>query len=176
MRTLRWDPFEAIYLDEAAPDYAHYDPVFVDELPEEQLEDDDLYWGRNVTWQGTPGYMLRIDADNVVPMPTNPWNPEHMAAILESIKQGRVLLEAPPARVTRVEEVDVQESQRAEEEGELDEYGLTSPWTRADIGQYTAVLTDNNHRAFAAIAAGEPYIYVYVLPNYRDDIDPDDFE
>jgi hypothetical protein len=32
------------------------------------------------------------------------------------------------------------------------------------------MLTDGNHRAFAAILAGEPFIYVYVLPNHRADV------
>jgi hypothetical protein len=172
---LRWDPAEEIGLDDAEPDYTHYDPLFYAELPED-ADEDELYHGRHVVWTGRPGYMLKVKAENVVPMLTNPFNAGHMAAIVESIEEDKVVLEAPPARVEIIDGVDIDETQEAEERGDLWEWNMTRPWTDHDAGEYYAVLTDNNHRTFAALAAGEPYVWVFVLPNHRDNVDPEDFE
>lgn len=38
-----------------------------------------------------------------------------------------------------------------------------------DIGMYWITLRDGNHRAFGALAAGEPYIWVYAIPDMTED-------
>ena len=47
--------------------------------------------------------------------------------------------------------------------------------TRTEQGEYYAQLLDGNHRAAAALLAGEPYIYVYVGENYRANVRKKDY-
>lgn len=158
------------------------------ELDLETLEDDDpdgIYYGRRVIWYREGGhYVIRVKAHLVQAMSGNQWDWNHFMGLYETIATGdRPLLETPAARVHTVSKADVayhEEILETQGEDELEQYleeaGIQASYTRADIGQYRAQLVDGNHRAFSAILAGESYIFVTVGPNYRDDIDPDDWE
>jgi hypothetical protein len=154
-------------LDAGDASCGHFEPVDI-----EDVDDDELYRGRKVSWIGEPGIMLRIDADNVVPMMGNMWGPDHFACVYEYIKnESNPVLSAGPARIYEVGEIDVTETQQAEEEGTLGEDGgMSRPWEDRDVGELYAQMLDGNHRAFAAILAGEPYVWVRVAPNYRNDV------
>lgn len=152
------------YLDNVEPDDAYFtQPTDFDE--------DDLYVGRRVAWVGVPGAMLRIDADMITATPGNPFNFGQLAFLRDAIANadGSIVLEAPAARIHTVSEAHMEESQRAFDDGE-DYGGMTRPWDPSDVGKLYAHLLDGNHRAFAAICAGEPYVWVIVGPNYRDDV------
>lgn len=131
-----------------------------------------LYRGRKVQWVGTVGKMVKIPASNVLFMEGNLWNFEHASAIYQRILHGDARLRAPAGRVHRVDAAAVAQAKKYAAAGELEyQLGMERPWTKADIGTYYAQLVDGNHRASAAIAAGEPFIWVYVgedsLPNVR---------
>jgi len=160
----RFDASDLLEMGE--PTYEYFDP---EEIPEH--DEDMLYRGRNVTWVGHPGVMMRIEADMVLPIRENIFYPDHIATLVDYIdNHPDPILRAPPARVHFVKEVDVEETQELEEQGYLYENYMSRPWEEEDIGKPYAVLTDGNHRAFSALLAGEPYIWVYVLPNYREDV------
>ena len=141
------------------------------EQPQEWY-DEQLYAGRWVTWKGQPGVMMKIDADMVVATPDNPFDWGHLAFIKRAIETSRdnVLLEAPAGRIHVVDAAHVAESQQIYEDGHIEEMGMTRPWDEDDIGRHYFFPLDGNHRAFAAIYAGEPYIWVYVGENYREDV------
>ena len=42
-----------------------------------------------------------------------------------------------------------------------------------DLGSFTFTLRDGNHRAFGAMIAGEPYVYMILEDNQFQDLDPD---
>ena len=72
----------------------------------------------------------------------------------------------PAGRVYRISAEEVRQSEKYEERGELqDQMGMTEPWEQGDVGTYYAQLIDGNHRAAAALALGEPSIWVYVAEN-----------
>lgn len=139
----------------------YYDPVDPDSVDEE-----DIYHGRRVKWVGTPGLMMRVPVSRVLPMPENMWFPNQLARYVQAIDDGD-LLEPPAARVHIIDESTIQDSEERAEEGEL-EY----PFDESDLGQPYVVLLDGNHRAFAAILSGEPFIWVYVGENYRETAKP----
>lgn len=138
----------------------------------------DIHQAGRVTWIGTKGYLVAIPVENVNFMEGNMWYPGHAAALLENIENGaNHILEVPSGRVYRVTAKDVKQSEKFERDGELSyQLGMTSPWTRDDIGSYHAQLLDGNHRAAAAMLAGDQYIYVYVGENYRENVYKKDFE
>jgi len=148
-------------LDRGRPSDAYYDPV-----DETKVDEEDIYHGYKVRWVGTPGYMIRIPASRVFPMPENMWFPNQMARYSQAIDDGD-LLEAPAARIHVIDQGSIMGSLEQVEEGEL-EY----PFDETDLGLPYAVLLDGNHRAFAAILSGEPYIWVYVGENYREAAKP----
>lgn len=159
--------FDASYLLEAGePTYEYFDPDSdIEDYSEEQLYD-----GRVVSWIGNPGVMMRIPADRVIPVLDNMFYPDQIATYYDYIKRNYAPpLHAPAARIHFVSDTLVEESQQADDEGLLHEMGLTRLWSERDIGEPYAVLIDGNHRAFAAILAGAPYIWVYVSANYRKD-------
>jgi hypothetical protein len=158
---------------DATPSYAHVQPVDLAEW-----RDKDLHPVRRVTWAGRAGYVTKIPAKNVLFMEGNLWNPNHAAALWGRIlDDGQVVMAAPPARVYRVTAKDIQQTTRFARDGELEyQLGMTAPWTRAEQGEYYAQLLDGNHRAAAALLAGEPYIYVYVADDYRKNVRKKDYE
>ena len=144
----------------------------------ERFSGDPLYRVRKVTWVASEGYLVRIPVENILFMEGNQWGFEHAAGLLEGILDGsNTMLEAPAGRVHRITAADVKQTEKYEKAGELSyQMSMTSPWTKADIGSYYAQLVDGNHRAAAAILAGEPYIYVYVAENSRENVRKKDFE
>lgn len=127
---------------------------------------------RHVTWIGTKGYLVRVPVENICFMEGNQWYFAHAAALLQQIKSGENhYFEAPAGRIYRVSAKDVKQSEKYEADGELDyQLGMVEPWTKADIGEYWAQLLDGNHRAAAAILAGDAYVDVYIGENYRDNV------
>jgi len=160
----RWDMRS--WVDEVEPDETY----FVQPSPDE-FDAAMQYEARWVTWIGTPGTMVKVDADMVPATPQNPFNFEHLAYIKKAVEtaSGNLVLEAPAARFLIVDEGDVAESQEADDDGRIEELGMTRPWEDDDIGQTYVQLLDGNHRAFGAIYAGEPFIWVTIGPNYRAD-------
>ena len=139
--------------------------------PPSRAGDMSVFEGRRVGWLNWPNYIVAVDADKVLFMEGNLWNFGHAAAILDHLRHGGRYLETPAARVNRVNADYVKRTEAAARAGTLEEqYGMTKPWTRRDIGTYYAQLLDGNHRAAAAMAYGEPFIYVYVGDNYRQNI------
>lgn len=130
--------------------------------PKQAKERGDIYKGKKARWVGLKGSVMKIDSELVMPTALNPFNAHQLAAYYHAVKRGD-LLEMPVARVHLVD--DLESSQLEYKEG-----SLSRPLRKKDLGKPCAVLTDGNHRAFAAILAGEPYIYVYVLPNGRDTV------
>lgn len=141
--------------------------------PEGQELDGEAYVGRKVRWISSPGKMVRIPRDNVLFMEGNIWNWNHAAAIYDYVLHNYPAdLEAPAARVYRITAKAVKVTQKYARNGTLEEQmGMQAPWERSDIGHYYAQLLDGNHRAIAALAAYEPFIWVYCaensLPNVR---------
>ncbi len=146
------------------PSCRHFAPPVPDEYAA-------LYHGRRAIWIGSPGVMVRIPSDNVLFMEGNAWNFAHAACIREYLEQGGRFLKAPAARVYRIKAKDVKYSERQARAGNLEyDLGMAEAWTRADVGSYYAQLLDGNHRAAAALAVGEPFIWVYVGPDYRGNV------
>lgn len=127
---------------------------------------------RHVTWIGTKGYLVRIPVENICFMEGNQWYPAHAAALLRQIESGEnYYFEVPAGRIYRVSAKDVAQSEKYEAEGELeDQLGMVEPWTKADVGSYWAQLLDGNHRAAAAMLAGDAYVDVYIGENYKDNV------
>lgn len=133
-----------------------------------------VIYGQNVKWAAKPGHMLQIPRANVEFMPENIWDLEHAASIYRYMREMRSSMEPirlPAGRVHRVTVADVKMSERFEAEGELDEQlGMTEPWTWDEVGTYETRLVDGNHRAAAALALGEPYIWIYVAENSMGEV------
>ncbi len=131
-------------------------------------------WGRNVRWAAKKGKMVLIPRANVQFTTENTWNIEHAAAIYRYMREmGAQMhpIRLPAARILRVDAGMVKQSEKYEALGELDEQlGMTEPWTKAEMGSYEAYLVDGNHRAAAALALGEPFIYVYCAENSLDEV------
>lgn len=158
---------------DAEPDYE-----FISPKDPSSYSPSEIHRVRRVTWIGNKGYLVAIPAKNVMFMEGNQWNLGLAAALLEGIRDGsNHVLDVPGARVYRVTAKHVRQSAKYEREGELSyQLGMTEPWTRAEQGEYYAQLLDGNHRAAAALLAGEPFIYVYVGENTRENVYKKDFE
>lgn len=132
---------------------------------------------RGMLWNvGRSPYIALIRADRIQTTDLNPWNFNHAAGLVEYIQGGDALLEPPAARVYRVEESDVPETQQWADAGELEyETGMSEPWEPEDVGELYADLVDGNHRAIAAIVAGAEWIPVYVGPNFQNNVTPEEY-
>lgn len=137
-----------------------------------------IHQGRKVTWIGSKGYLVSVPAKNVLFMEGNQWNLGHAAALVERIRSGEGdILAVPAGRIYRITAREIAMSEKYERQGELEyQLGMTEPWTKAERGEYYAQLLDGNHRAAAALVVGEPYIYVYVAENTRENVYKKDFE
>ena len=130
--------------------------------------------GKRIKWAAEER-VVKISADKIHFMTGNNWNFNHAAGILEAMKHGEVF-EVPAARIHRISADDVAYTQKATSTDKLEyDYDMLKPWEKSDVGSYTAQLIDGNHRAVAALAMHEPYIYVYVGENYRHEIDNSDW-
>ena len=144
-------------------------------LQEETFEepDEDLaHRGRGMSWLRDSNYLVLVPTDKILFTPENSWNPSHAAALYRIFKDGpRPLLKPPDARLHRITPDRVRQSDEWDDEGELEyQTSMERPWGKWDAGTFYVQLLDGNHRAAAAMAAGEEYIPVSVSNNYRDDV------
>lgn len=127
--------------------------------------------GENVRWFSDSPYVIKVSVDRIHFMEGNTWSFPHAAGVLHEMRVADAAFEIPAARVHRITAGDVKDTQSLSKKGQLDyEWSMTHPWTKDDIGTYKAQLIDGNHRAAAAMALGEPWIYVYVTENTRNDV------
>lgn len=126
--------------------------------------------GRSLRWLVNSNYVVWVAADCIQFMEGNSWNLEHAKALYDLIESGEnPLFEIPAGRVDRISKEDVIRTASEYEADELEyQRGMEKPWSPKDVGLLTAQLVDGNHRALAAIAAGEHSIPVIVGENYRD--------
>lgn len=104
---------------------------------EEDVDEDAVYAGRNVSWVGTPGRMLRLGWDQLQATQGNPFDADKIGTYAELIRDGaygdKPYMDAPPAMVHVVGLDDVTESREAARMGELfDSHGMTRPFTTGD--------------------------------------------
>ncbi len=149
-----------------------------DDMNERRVRYNKVYCGRNVCWLANKGKMVKIQRANINFIEGNQWNMEHAASIYRYLLgNGEEPLRSPAGRIHRVTAADVKMSEKFEADGELEyQLGMTEPWTKEDIGEYEAQLIDGNHRAAAALALGEPYIWVYCAENSLGDVLKKDLE
>jgi len=184
--------------DEGYGEFADYYP----ESAAGELEPTDPYYGRNVIWDGYDGRMIRVHPDNIRMMPENIFDADKLAAIVSGIDEAhdRVVFTAPYGMVSVITPQDVKESIEYEDEEpfttgdpELDAWlvdpsifdedeqeelqkSLVKAMERGDgdLGQIIATVRDGNHRAFGALIAGEPYIYMILAEQQMNYLDPKD--
>lgn len=156
---------------------AYPDATFVDSKRVFPGPEDPLIKGRRIDWAMTTPYVIEVPAEKIEFMEGNMWNFDHAAALLELIERGeRPVFSMPAGRVYRIEDDDVQDTQEDFAAGELMyQRSMVRPWEPSDVGEFHAQLLDGNHRALAAIAAGEPSVPVIVSENYRPAIRPDEY-
>lgn len=104
---------------------------------EDEVDEDSLYQGKNVSWVGTPGRMMKLDWDQLQATQGNPFDVDKLATYAELIRDGqygdKALMDAPPAMVTSIGLDDVVESREADQRQELfDSHGMTRPFTTGD--------------------------------------------
>lgn len=143
----------------------------------EPAADDLLLEGRALRWKVDSNYVVWAPVDKVWFMEGNQWSFPHARALYEAIERGdNPVFELPAARLYRITPEVVADTQRLYEQDDLEyEYDMEKPWTGADAGTFRVQLLDGNHRALAAIAAGERQIPVVVGENYRADVLPDEW-
>ena len=153
-------------MTEGEPDFSH--------VPEPEGEQ--VYAGRYVTWYGHSDYVTLVPVERIAFTEGNLWYPGHAAALTQLALRREATFAPPAARLYRVEAEDVQRSQQWYEDDELEyQTGMVRPWGPEDVGTYYVQLLDGNHRALAALAAGESVIPVAVGANYRDDVREDEW-
>lgn len=131
--------------------------------------------GKYVDWLVNSSYVVWVPADMVNFMEGNQWNWPHARALYDAIESGgRPIMELPAGRVYPVTKALVASTQADYDADELSyQRGMSRPFEPKEVGSYWAQLLDGNHRALAAIAAGEEMIPVVVGENYRGDIRSD---
>lgn len=137
-----------------------------------------LFRGKKCWWAGREGTVTKLYPAEAYPISDNtfdPWKFEYMVNAIRSAE--RVIFPCCVAvQLSVVDAQDVKESQQ---------YGCSSSpvhvtsgglngriiaqipggrvWTKADIGKRSAQVRNGNHRCFAAFAAGEPFVWAYVM-------------
>ncbi len=168
-RTFKFEGTQEILeaIEEAEPSYEYVSPP-----NRSQWRPRDLHQAGQVTWLGTKGYLVEIPVENILFMEGNQWYPGHAKALLDGIlDESNHVLQAPAGRVYRVTAREVKMSQKYDKDNELSyQLGMAEPWTKAEMGEYYAQLIDGNHRAAAAILAGDRSIFVYVTENSRENV------
>ena len=155
-------------LDQSEPDFQYVDayessgPVVV---------------GRRVGWRLDSDYIVEVPVERVLFMEGNIWNLPHAAALKELIDTGEAApFRVPAARLYRIDKSRVSDTQAHYEEGDLEyQWGMDEPWDEDDEGAFFVQLVDGNHRALAAMGAGEPTLFVTVGPNFRADVHEDEW-
>jgi Protein of unknown function (DUF5661) len=174
---------------------------------------ENLYYGRNVIWDGYEGRMVRVSAEQLHPIQGNIFDENKLAAVRDGILHAsdRLVFTAPYGDADLIDEDDIRESIEYEEgeilttgdkgldrwivDGEqylydegFDPEAAPEAWDKAeaemegqlehaveqgwgDLGSFTFQIRDGNHRAFGALAAGEPYIWMLISKNQMLDVD-----
>lgn len=146
------------------------DDQFLEPIAEDEVEEDDLYFGRNFRWDvSRSACIVEVPVDKIMFTEGNLWNFNYAEALIELGHSGDRPIFLPPAgRFSRIDEDDYLSSKKYYENGELEyQKGMTKPWTKRDIDSFYVQLIDGNHRALAAMILGEIWIPVAVGPNYR---------
>lgn len=157
-----------------AIEYAKPDDRFLDLRDPEEVSH---ITARNVSWNTDDAhYVVRVPVERVLFMEGNIWNFSHARALAEAARVSDVTFELPAARLYRIDEDDVEGSREDQRDARLEyNLGMLQPWDDSDAGHFYVQLLDGNHRALAAMYIGEPYIYVTVGPNYREDVLPEEW-
>lgn len=153
-------------LETEEPDDAHVESLTAEDREGARLE------GRNVDWRVDSNYVVWVPSDQIMFMEGNSWNFGHARALYDLIRsRERPTFDLPACRLYRIDRSRVEGTRRAYEQDELDyQYGMEKPWEKRHVGSFFVQLLDGNHRALAAIAAGEERIPVIVGENYREDV------
>ncbi len=121
----------------------------------------DIFWAgsgpRRVGYAGpTDGTMVPIEARYAHPIAGNIFDDGKFSALVEAIADYREPVVRPGyAHLSLVDSQTIRESQEYESDIEWGEaYG------RDDLGALAAQVRDGNHRTFAALAAGAPFVWV----------------
>jgi hypothetical protein len=155
----------------AAPDYEY---VNVDLDARESPEQ--LAWGRRVAWLLDSVNVVEVPVEKVAFTELNPFNFGQVAALRELIVSGRApIFRLPVARFYRIDPGEAEETRREEEDGELEyQRSMSRPWDDDDEGSFYVQLTDGNHRVLAAMAAGEPTVFIAFPSGYKADVLPEE--
>jgi hypothetical protein len=163
---------------EAEPDFQYVDRDALEDHDGEIAWGGDAWHGHRVGWRLDNAYaVVEVPVEKVQFMEGNAWNFSHAAALLDMVNTGgKPVFDLPAARLYRISEEDVVNTQREYDEDELAyERGMDEPWKPRDAGTFYVQLLNGNHRALAAMAANESSIFVTVGPNYRDDVREDEW-
>jgi len=160
-------PAALSYLEGVEPDHRH-----VSLTPKKEDADLPIMSGERVRWLIHTPYVVRVPVERVLLTEENEWNPAHAAALLEVIEnEDGPVFRLPAARVHRIDRKDVKATEAERRDGQLEyQRSMLRPWEPTDVGHFYVKLLDGNHRALAAIAAGETWIPVVVGPDYRRDV------
>lgn len=133
--------------------------------------------GKRVGWLINSPYVVKVPIDKIDFMEGNLWNPGHAKALLELISCGdKPVFRLPAARLYRIDESDVEGTEADYADGELEyQSNMIRPWEKGDVGSFSVHLVDGNHRALAAMAAGEEWVPVVVGQSYRKDVRPEEW-
>jgi ParB-like nuclease family protein len=173
--------------------------------------DRNLYYGRNVIWDGYDGRMVRVSAEHLDPIEGNIFDEDKLAAVRDGILQAeeRLVFTAPYGEAHLIQVDDIKESIEygdddvlTTDDEELDRWLVDweeylyeegfdpdddpEAWAEAqaemqaqleqavrdgwgDLGAFRFQIRDGNHRAFGALAAGEPYIWMIISDNQMQD-------
>ena len=138
-----------------------------------QLE---VYLGEETFWAGrgnrqigfsgpTDGRMVPVEARYVMPMSENIFYGEKLASLVEAIREGwRPVVRPGYGHFSLVDQTDIEESH------DYAEWELGEPYEEEDKGALRVTVRDGNHRTFAALVAGAPFVWVLLSDSDRQDI------
>jgi len=157
--------FESCEEVEEAMEYAY--PLSVKD-PESFMESElmgggKIYWGRNFAWLGVKGRMLRVSADNAIPIEGNIFYPTKLSAIAKSPECYDFKIPMVPGYCAPY----VMSQGHFDESVEYEDDYYTP--NEDDVGEVFFQIRDGNHRTFGALISGEPYVWVYCGKNTLDE-------
>lgn len=163
-----WGAEELFWMTEEEPSFEH--------TPAAGDDRDIIYNGRRVRWAATSHHTVLVPVDKVLFMEGNIWDAGHASALHDMVQRGGAVFEPPAGRLYRIDADDVARTKQWYEEDELEyQMNMERPWEDSDAGTFYVQLLDGNHRALAAMAAGESQIPVVVGENYWEDVRDDEW-
>ena len=120
-----------------------------------------IYPGKYVHWVGKPGAMLQLTPDFILPQMNNQWWPNQLAWAA-SIVRTHPYLYPPVGRAKLVNKTIINYTWERKADDEFQR-----AFTSRDLGKPCVELWDGHHRAFGAILAGEPFLWIYVPVKFR---------